>query len=872
MRAMARAGTLHVNVRDDAVRHLSARTSVDLRGLPGSGRSTLAQAVADELDDAGWHVVRVAGVLPLRERPLEALAAAGLVARQAPPQGPTTALSGAVQGVVAAVKGASTVLFVDDVDDLDDASVGAIAAAYTQARFPILSTSRLSPRSSRTSLAAVVQPALTLQVGPLGFVDIQTLLVEYLGGPMASAAVSLAFAESGGLAGLALALTQCARDHGTLREVDGVWQTGDVWWSREFEGALEPLLHRLSAPATDGLKALALAGTVELATARQFMPWEVLEELDGYGLLRFVPRDEEMLVGVFPLAIVENFRHQAGAWHLRVDEALTAALGGSVGRRPAFVGAPRPGLGVQEGAARLRPEEDASGADEDVAFNRLLVEHWQRELVVRRREWQRSPAPRTAVALLRAMMVTGPDLEEVRALREATPRTGESRDLVAYDDWCALFLGTAAHSLDEARAVLDTARSDAREWSALIDGVEAFLVLLTDHAPDADALAQQLRSTVTDVREVVGTARTELLLAQGRSAEALAELAALAESTSEFVQARRASRPLALLMEDRVDEALADARDLLATARHEYDVENIVGAAYVLALVLLWRGRIAELRALLGSVLSSGLMPALARSQHVALLSMAADLAVDEGSTTTARTLAQQALALQTGPGPYALGSPTEAVARLDATGMPPAKAQELIAARLWSETTTLIERGYLVSGYICGMLAIAYEPTPERGAALLEVGAKIPAPLFRHHDMFAAALTEGDPDRLARTADHMADAGVVSFATQAYSAASIAYRTAGASARAVEVLEAARRRLERWGPEAAAGLSSAAEVAELTAREREIARLVVTGLSNQEIARRLTVSVSTVENHLHRTFRKLGVGSRAELARVYPG
>ncbi|ANC32497.1 helix-turn-helix transcriptional regulator [Isoptericola dokdonensis] len=51
-----------------------------------------------------------------------------------------------------------------------------------------------------------------------------------------------------------------------------------------------------------------------------------------------------------------------------------------------------------------------------------------------------------------------------------------------------------------------------------------------------------------------------------------------------------------------------------------------------------------------------------------------------------------------------------------------------------------------------------------------------------------------------------------------------------------------------------------------LTVREVEVTRLVVDGLANREVAQRLCVSVRTVEVHLGRAFRKLGVRSRSEL------
>jgi len=52
-----------------------------------------------------------------------------------------------------------------------------------------------------------------------------------------------------------------------------------------------------------------------------------------------------------------------------------------------------------------------------------------------------------------------------------------------------------------------------------------------------------------------------------------------------------------------------------------------------------------------------------------------------------------------------------------------------------------------------------------------------------------------------------------------------------------------------------------------LTERQREVAALVAQGLSNRQIAERLTITERTVETHLERAFARLDIGSRAELA-----
>jgi DNA-binding NarL/FixJ family response regulator/tetratricopeptide (TPR) repeat protein len=78
-----------------------------------------------------------------------------------------------------------------------------------------------------------------------------------------------------------------------------------------------------------------------------------------------------------------------------------------------------------------------------------------------------------------------------------------------------------------------------------------------------------------------------------------------------------------------------------------------------------------------------------------------------------------------------------------------------------------------------------------------------------------------------------------------------------------------------RWAEKAAADLARLpgrrpTAAGELTPTESSVAALVAEGLSNKEVAARLFVSVRAVEANLSRIYAKLGIRSRAELARTF--
>jgi DNA-binding NarL/FixJ family response regulator len=81
--------------------------------------------------------------------------------------------------------------------------------------------------------------------------------------------------------------------------------------------------------------------------------------------------------------------------------------------------------------------------------------------------------------------------------------------------------------------------------------------------------------------------------------------------------------------------------------------------------------------------------------------------------------------------------------------------------------------------------------------------------------------------------------------------------------------VRAVHRGARHLSPQVAARLAESIAIEPLTAREEEVLRLVVEGLCNKAIGRRLGIAVGTVKSHLKSTFDKLNVESRTQAVAV---
>jgi DNA-binding CsgD family transcriptional regulator len=150
----------------------------------------------------------------------------------------------------------------------------------------------------------------------------------------------------------------------------------------------------------------------------------------------------------------------------------------------------------------------------------------------------------------------------------------------------------------------------------------------------------------------------------------------------------------------------------------------------------------------------------------------------------------------------------------------------------------------------------------------LRELEAIVEGPRVGLAARFAEALRDADATELAAVSEEFERLGDVVAAVDAAAHAAIAYRHQDLRGSALGCSTRADALAEQCGASTPA-LRQATEPLPLTDREREIAMLIGEGLSNREIATRLTLSLRTVENHIYNAMAKTGTTSRDELAKL---
>jgi DNA-binding CsgD family transcriptional regulator len=148
----------------------------------------------------------------------------------------------------------------------------------------------------------------------------------------------------------------------------------------------------------------------------------------------------------------------------------------------------------------------------------------------------------------------------------------------------------------------------------------------------------------------------------------------------------------------------------------------------------------------------------------------------------------------------------------------------------------------------------------------LRDLADALDSPLVADLAVHADAVAAGAGERLDAVSHRFEDAGALLFAADAAAEAAVVHERNG-SRRAAALSRARAVTLARDCGLADTPALDLLWLPTLTVREEEVARLAVRGLSNQDIADQLVVSVRTVEAHLAHVYTKFGISGRADLS-----
>ncbi|MFF7242197.1 LuxR C-terminal-related transcriptional regulator [Streptomyces collinus] len=132
----------------------------------------------------------------------------------------------------------------------------------------------------------------------------------------------------------------------------------------------------------------------------------------------------------------------------------------------------------------------------------------------------------------------------------------------------------------------------------------------------------------------------------------------------------------------------------------------------------------------------------------------------------------------------------------------------------------------------------------------------------------YVAALAYRDTKQLGCVAREFSSVGANLYAAEAYSELARLYRSSGSERAAAAATKSAYSLLEKCDPVCTPPLQFLSQAVSLSVRERAIASFAARGLSDKEIAERLTLSPRTVSNTLYRVYKKLGAQNRKDLRR----
>jgi DNA-binding CsgD family transcriptional regulator len=833
-------------------------------GAEGVGKSRMAREALRAAASLGWETRWTAGASSARGIPLGAFAA------WAPSDATDTMqlLRGVTESLVTASAPAGKVVVgVDDAHLLDELSTFVIHQIAQQGTAKLILTIRADePIPAAVRELSKVGEFNRLDLAQLSQEDTTALLVTVLEGAVDSDAAQRLWDLTRGNVLYLQSIVERELADGRIVLRDGYWRwVGDPIMPPGLVDLIESRIGVLPAEVGDVIDVLAVGEPIELGMLTRITDPTAVEEAELRGLIRLDPAGSGIEVRVEHPLYGEVRRKRAPTSRLRRLRGLVATE----------VAAANDGddIGVVVRCATLSLDSDLV-PDADLLARAAHGAVWLADLTL---------ANRLADGAIRAG--AGPELNFVRAHALSWLGRGEEAEAV-------LAAIPTDQLTDHDRARFAFLRSSNILWALadpprakqLIDEaartippsartyVDAFLTVYW-FAMDQPELASETSKTLAlDNIPVVG-AELSWVLTQIRGDAGQTADAVAAADAGYAVATRTLDAPhmrfniadaevSALQLAGRSSDALEVAERTRGQALHLPGAAQLLGAA-VAGRAALGAGDLHRATLLLERA-AEGLSASHSigwgyryRLPHVTALAMRGVTSEAVAALAALDKVSRRFRALDYERGlarawvAASQGAVTEAVAVVLAAAEKARGAGQFAAEVLCLQTATQFgERS-------CG-------------PRLRELESLVEGPRVGLATRFAEALHDGQPDELAALSEEFERMGDFVAAVDAAGQAALLYRRQDRRGSALACSTRADALAEQCGAVTPV-LRQASAPLPLTDREAEIVMLIGEGLSNREVAKRLTVSPRTVESHIYRAMMKTGTASRDELAALLP-
>jgi len=838
-------------------------------GGAGVGKTRLADECRQQAAAAGHPTERVAGSRTTALLPLGAvvtLLADGLGRPGPDGQVDTLALFEQTRRALhARHHGRRLVTVADDVSQLDAASLALLGYLAAQETIFLIATVRTGEPAPDLVTSLWRDGRLErVDIGDLGRDHLDTLLHLALGGPIESGAGQEFWKVTRGNPLYVRELVLGALESRALVERAGVWHLEDRLPSTtRLRDLVEQRIGGLSAEARSVIELLALCQPLELDYLEAAAPFGVLESLERAGLVTIAVTDQEVRLA-----------------HPLHGQVVRAAMPRSRARAILLAQADRlEAAAPASGPAALRIalwRLDAGGRpDPAVLVRGAHLARYAHDFRVVRRLMEAVPSAQLDAV---GALLLGEALYELGVF-DASERVLASGQQLPSSEHVALRLAvTRAKNAQWGLCQPETALAIGAAARAVITSPPLVEELVADEASVLTFSGRPDRALAV-LERIVGHDRRTRVVRAIAGAPALA----MAGQTTEAVRAAEAGFADHVALGDELAIAhpamhvvnqvfalteagrLADA-ERLARAGPEIVASYRVPIAQIffdvnLGRVAILQGRVATARRYYAEAAGLAQAHRFAGPRRLALSGLALAHAMLGDADAAARVLAERAA----GP-PFGFRGPEQQLA--DAwtavAAQQPAEAAELFrdAAAQAASTGHRTAESWLLHD----LMRTSGEDTSGR---LRELAGACDSPLVSARARHAAATRARDARELAGAAHNFEALGAMLLAAEAAADAAEAFSGAGDRRAATATLRRSSDLAAACEGAATPGLFRTVAAVPLSDREREIVMLAAEGMSSKDIAERLYLSVRTVDNHLQHAYAKLGVSSRAGLARA---